>query len=183
MSAADLAAVNALSKAASDMQNKGHFARAAVKFGAAVAAAQALGHADCLVTAMLQVEAADTWINHAFAPGVTEADTQAAFVRALQLLDAAAPTLERRRAAGTLRTGACRPLEEAWFAAKLNLARLRREQREEREWLVPLIGYELCLLAAHVALRFAIAMVLEMGAPDKAQRLVTIAVSAVDMLI
>jgi hypothetical protein len=185
MFAADLAAVNALDKAATDLYAKGHYARAAEKFGVAVAAAQALGHADCLVTATLQLEEADAWISHACAPGVTKADKDAAMARTLHLMDAAVPTLECRRAAGTLLAGACRPLEEAWFAwfaAGWNLAQPSRERCSDWPWQAQLVGYDAYLLAAHGALRLALAMVFEMGALEKAQRLVTFAVSAVDMM-
>jgi hypothetical protein len=179
MSASDLAAINALDKAALNLQSKGHFARAAEKRGAAVAAAQALGHADCLITATLQLEEADTWVNHADAPGVTSADAGAAIVRALHLLDAVIPTLERRMAASTLLAGACRPLEEAWSAARWKLA-MGLEDALEGEWQAQFVGYEAYLVAAPVALR--VALVPALGAPELAQRLVAFVVSALDLM-
>ncbi len=165
-----------------DLHEKCHYARAANKFSAAVAAAQALDQADCLFTARLQAEEANTWMSHAVTSGVTNEDGEAALVRALQLLNAAIPTMERRMAAGTLLAGACWPLEEAWFAARLNLSEVRREQSSDRDWQVQFVGYQAYLQAAQAALRFAMVLA-RSGVSEHAQRLVTFTVSAVDLMV
>jgi hypothetical protein len=149
MSAAGLAAVSALDNRATELFYMLHFARCAEKRDAAVAASQTLGNADCLITAALQADAADDWIAHANAPGVAEADKCAALCHAFEVLCAAIPTLQRRKAAGTLMAGSCRPVEEACNAVKLRYRAAR--------WgigaasvavLTPLIGYEAYLYAA-----------------------------------
>jgi hypothetical protein len=115
---AEWAAVSALDAKAFKLCDKGHFARGAEAYGVAAAAAQALGHVDCLVTALLQVDEAHTRITHTRLPGVGDDDLVAALTRTYDLLGTAVATLQRRKAAGTLLAGACRPAEEAWNRAR-----------------------------------------------------------------
>jgi hypothetical protein len=191
MSAAELARVNALEQQAYALKRKGHYARAAEKLGAAVQAAQALRIPDCLVTAWLQAYQASFWVLRADVPGMADADgSYAALVqRTLDLtLGGAIPTLQRRRAAGTLLPGACQPLEEAWYAARLrNWAQLRfpedavlhsaaAHQKEARH-----LGYEAYMKAATVALHNASVLV-RVGEHDLVRRLVEFVVDAAELL-
>jgi hypothetical protein len=62
-------------------------------------------------------------LDHARMAGVPEARKvelrRSAF---LEVLPAAMASLERRKAAGTLLAGACRPYEVAWFATQMTHA-------------------------------------------------------------
>jgi hypothetical protein len=158
MAAAELAAVNALSNKAFELAAKVHMARSAEKYGAAAAAAQALGNADCLVTARLRVEEAAVLYSHSLTPGVTAADAAAARERALALLRTAAlPTLQRRKAAGTLMAGACRPVEEAWNTARWRQMAVMYNEADPSgwAWTGAFAGYEAYLGAAVMALSLA----------------------------
>jgi hypothetical protein len=158
MSAAALAAVTALSIKANELRGKGHYARAAEKFAASAAAAQALGISDCLITASLQLEEASCLLGHSGTAGVPPADAAAAQQRAFRtLLPLAASTLDRRRAAGTLLVGACRPAEVAWdLEVKLGVA--SREGKPPAGFehklaaLALYIGYDAYLTAGYTAL-------------------------------
>jgi hypothetical protein len=119
MAAVDISRVVALVNKAATLEQRGHWARAAEKFAEAITAAQALQQPDCLIVAHLQASRADALLGHAQTAGVPEArqvELRSAF---LELLPPAMASLERRKAAGTLLAGACRPYEEAWCAAKL----------------------------------------------------------------
>ena len=86
---ADLSSVIALSNKGNELVMKGHNARAAEKFRlAADEAEKALRFPDCLVTC------------------------------ALRFLPSAVAVLERRKAAGTLLPGRCRPVEETYHMAE-----------------------------------------------------------------
>ncbi len=174
-----MAGITALDKVGFDLYGKGHYARAAEKRSEAAASAQALGHADCLITARLQVDEAVAWIGHAHAPGVTKADAKTAVVCAWRLLrDAAIPTLERRRAGGTLLAGVCRPLEEAWYAARWDLPEFNQE---DWHWQAQFVGYEAYLIAGQTAISVA-SWTADPGASKQVQKLVAFAVSAMDLM-
>ena len=143
MAAAGLDALRALDKKANELLKKAHYARAAEKLDAAVLAAKALGYADCLITATLEIEAAGIWCSHASAPGVLEADCDAAMENALRYFRRALQVLERRKAAGTLQPYKCRPAEEVWSAT-----RARYSTAEIGNCLAPFVGYQAFLLAA-----------------------------------
>jgi hypothetical protein len=117
MAAVDLSRVVALVNKATTLESRGHWARAAEIY--AVTAAQALQQPDCVIVAHLQALHANALLGHATTAGVPEARRvellRSAF---LELLPAAMASLERRKAAGTLLAGACRPHEVAWHAAK-----------------------------------------------------------------
>jgi hypothetical protein len=118
MAALDVSHVVALTNKAVTLTTRGHWARAAEVYAEAVAAAQALHQPDCLIVAHLQTTHANALFGHADTAGVPEARRvellRSAF---LELLPAAMASLERRKAAGTLLAGACRPYEMAWSAA------------------------------------------------------------------
>jgi hypothetical protein len=120
MATVDVSRVAALSSKAVTLSTRGHFARAAEKYAEAVTAAQALHQPDCVVVAHLQAVRAGALVGHAHTAGVPYARRvelmRSAF---LELLPAAMASLERRRTAGTLVPGACRPYEVAWLAAEL----------------------------------------------------------------
>lgn len=173
MAAAGLDALRALDKKASELLKKAHYARAAEKLDAAVVAAKALGHADCLITATLQVEAAVAWFSQGAAPGVLGADRDAAMKRAALHLPEAHAVLERRKAAGTLQSFKCRPAEVAWGAMRARLT-----TAGVRKCLAPFVGYEAFLLAASVELdSFDYT---DMG---RIAELVSFVVSAADMML
>jgi hypothetical protein len=110
-----LASVTALTRKAALLSSQGHFARAAEKSAAAVAAAQSLQHPECLIVANLQLDES-CWLSlHADACSA-QADAKAAYQRIYSvILPAVMATLQRRKAAGTLLPGACRAHETTLF--------------------------------------------------------------------
>ena len=192
MSAAELARVNALEQQTYALKRKGHYARAAEKLGAAVRAAQALRIPDCLITAWLQAYQASFWVLHADVPGMANADGaySALVQRTLNLtLGCAIPTLQRRRAAGTLLPGACQPLEEAWYAARLrDFAQLRFPEdavlhsAAAHRVQARHLGYEAYLKAATIALHNA-SMLARVGEHDLVRRLVEFVVDAAELMV
>ena len=170
------APVCALENKGYDLEMKGHYARSAEKHGAAVAAARALGDTDSLITACVQLEEVNAVLMHAKAAGV---DSSATRYRALQLLRAALPTLQRRNAAGTLRAGACRPAEDAFQAARVR--HRFANSPATCATMEPLFGYEMVLTAAVLALLLVAWLAEEDNTADVAD-LVQCAVSAADMM-
>ena len=178
-----LRAVTALTNKGNELMYKSHFARSAEKFGAAADAAQALGHADCLITANLRAHAANMLLSSTQAPGVSLDDKVAIFLRIPPLLRSAIPMLLRRKAAGTLMAGACRPHEVEW--SRLTWGHWSEIEAAaagllDWEWKAPYVGYEAYLTAATVALYF-----LSVGAnpnSPEAAAFVRFAVSAVDVM-
>jgi hypothetical protein len=119
MAAPDFSTVSALSHKATELCEKGYYARAAEKFGDAVDAALALPQAspDCLVVATLRVRRAVVLQGHVKSPATLPADALAASNEAIRLHIIVAEAVERRWHAGTLLKGCCRPWEVAWAAA------------------------------------------------------------------
>ena len=172
MSEAELAAVVALDLKANELHLKHHHARCIEKRVAAVAAAQALGFEDCLITAFLQMILAGSCVTQALAPGVTDAEVRNGGIgRASLLLRSVFPTLHRRKAAGTLLAGKCRPVEVAWFTAKHIAA-----CSPMTAWRTHLIGYDAYLYAA------AVSLVVIMVAPFDNLELAQFALTAVDLM-
>ena len=98
------------------LKSKGHFARAAEKFGGAAAAAQELAAENCLVVAFLRAAQAESLICHSRAPTLTVAETDEARETVVSvLLPQLMSTLKRRNAAGTLLPGSCRAAEVDWW--------------------------------------------------------------------
>ena len=157
MSASALAAISALDNRAEELQKACHYARAAEKRGAAVAAAQALGHADCLIVALLQTQEATDLFANASAQHVDLLARFDGLRRAVELTRAAVAVLKRRKAAGTLLPGACRPVEEAWNAGRLlhragqAAGKRNAAMQMYASMATPFVGYEAYLLAASVA--------------------------------
>jgi hypothetical protein len=156
MAALDISAVNALTAKATALSNKGRDARAGELYAAAISAAQALAQPDCLIVAYLQVLHASTLISAAHASGDSAAalrvSRRAAF---LDILPAPLAALQRRNAAGTLRSGACRSHEEAWFYAKLQAQGEARGKTYTHEFLARravAVGYDAFLLTASLVL-------------------------------
>ena len=89
-------------------------ARAAAYRERALVAAQALGVTDCLIVATLQLETADCLLNVLAEQSDDGAQRAALHATAVERFLAAAATLQRRRAAGTLLPGCCRVAEVNW---------------------------------------------------------------------
>jgi hypothetical protein len=166
MATVDVSAVNALMTKASVLNSKGQCARAAESYANAITAAEALSQRDCLVVAYLQVLHANALLSVGEGPG---ADVTSAYFTTtrrlvfLDLLPAPLETLQRRNAAGTLRSGACRPHEQAMFVAKVesqakSLPLAARDALVRRSAAAAVhVGYEVFLAAARLALEvFAI---------------------------
>jgi hypothetical protein len=118
MAAVDVSRVVALTNKAVTLESRGHCARAAEVYAAAVAAAQALQQPDCVIMSHLQALHANALLGHAHMVGVPEARrVESARSTFRELLPPAMASLQRRMAAGTLLAGACRPYEVAWCAA------------------------------------------------------------------
>jgi hypothetical protein len=164
MAAVDVSHVVALDKKALTLESRGHWARAAEVYAEAVAAAQALQQPDCVIMAYLQASHASALLAHANMAGVPEArQVELARSAFIELLPAAMASLQRRKAAGTLLPGACRPYEVAWDAATTahglalvakmpNAVRAPYTAEELSAWSAD-VGYDAYMLTAAVALQ------------------------------
>jgi hypothetical protein len=165
MAEVDVSRVVALSNKAMTLESRGHFARAAEVYAEAVTAAQAVQQQDCVIVAHLQTSHANALLGHANTAGVLEARrVELARSAFLDLLPAAMASLERRKAAGTLLPGACRPYEVAWSAAKLahdqaiaanmpNAAVCVPPTAEKISAWSAYVGYDAYMLTASIALQ------------------------------
>lgn len=154
MAPPDLSAITALDNKASDLQAKGHYAKAAEKSGEAVAAALGLGVADSIIVAFLRARQAADFCCHKEAPGVSMMDGFAALQRANDLAAQAADALQRRRDQGTLLPPHCYPAEVAWNTERLR-HRMQMPDDAKTELILsmmaPFVGYEAYLHTAHIA--------------------------------
>jgi hypothetical protein len=136
--------------------HSGHAARAANKFGDALAAARALGEEDCLVAANLALHRAQCLLLHAIGADVSPAAKDAAHEEAYkQILPALMQTLARRAAARTLLEGTVRPHEMAWYCAHVEhlVSTFTPSARGDAQTdLAPHVGYVAFVFAAGLAL-------------------------------
>jgi hypothetical protein len=151
----DVSAVAALFNKSTDLLLSGHRARSDEYLERALAAAQALGAADCLIMAMLLLEQADALMQAALSAmdRGTPATAQL-FAPMVPPYLAAVATLQRRRAAGTLLAGTCRAAEEAWERLKFEHTAARGGHSDPHAFataLAPLVGYKAFLSAAYFA--------------------------------
>ena len=120
MAAPDAPASLVLFEAAQILRSKGRFARAAEKFGDAVAAAAQEQAEDSVVVAVLRALQAGALMFHSFTPTVPVAEADEARQTALTvLLPQCMSTLTRRKAARTVLPGRCRAAEVAWSRTSL----------------------------------------------------------------
>jgi hypothetical protein len=163
MSAVGVAAVTVLDNAAFELCKKGHYTRSLEKCRAAVVAAQALGFTDCLITACMQLDEINALTLHGRAPGVPADEEPKSKAASIVLLHSVIELLKRRKAAGTLLEGACRPEEVAFNASRHeHHSALYDDQRgpgavpakKLGSMFQPFIGYEVYLKAACWALRY-----------------------------
>ena len=147
--------VIALARKGEELGMKGHDARAAEKFRlAAEEAEKVLPDPDCLVTCALRHEQISALLHHATASAVKPADADDAVREAfLRLLPPVMAALERRKAAGTLLPGSCRPVEEAYQMTvkrqNLELAGITRALAvRDAAVLAPLVGVSTYIIAA-----------------------------------
>jgi hypothetical protein len=148
-------AVSKLSNKGVTLLRSGHFARAADKFGDALAAARALGEEDCLVVASLELHRAHNLLLHAQSTAAPPAEMDAAHEEAYEiLLPSVLQTLARRAAARTLLEGAVRPHEHGWHRARLAHIASALAGRARDVWaeLAPHVGYVAFVDAATLAL-------------------------------
>ena len=137
---------------------QGHFGRAADKFGAAIEAARALGPEageDCLMVAALMLRQAEALKMHALiTESLPDSDTvEALFFAFCTLLPAAQGALLRRKAAGTLLGGTCRPHEVAWQAAfRKQVDKILGISTQDGAHMALNVGYDAFMLGAHGAL-------------------------------
>ena len=118
---ADLSRVLALTNKGDELMLKGHYARAAEKFALALEEAERVLPAspDCLIMAALRQYQVEALLGHATAWVARPEDANDALRKALfHLLPAVVDVIQRRKAAGTLLAGTCRPAEVAFFAAE-----------------------------------------------------------------
>jgi hypothetical protein len=107
-----------LTQRAVELRHQSHHERATEKWRSALAAALRLDAPDCLVVASLRVEIASQLVD--IVEGLPTAQAKRALGQdALSQLALALATLRRRRDAGTLLHGTCRPAEEAWYAGQI----------------------------------------------------------------
>ena len=144
---------------AGQLKLKGHFARAAEKYGrAAAAAVQELAAEDCLVVAFLRATQAESLFCHIMAPALTAAEKEDLRQTVMSvLLPQCVSTLSRRKVAGTLMPGSCRAAEMAWFRTSITRKFHQDGVSDETarncgEALAPMLGYDAYLFAASAAL-------------------------------
>ena len=152
---ADLSRVLALAHKGTELTQKGHDARAAEKYRlAAEEAEKALPVPDCLVACELRHEQLHSLLHHATASPETPADADDALREAcLRLLPSVMAVLNRRKAAGTLLPGSCRPAEEAYHKVvrQHDLELQGITQASAARWesvLPPYVGFETFLRVA-----------------------------------
>ena len=151
--------MNALTTKATTLECKGQSARAAEIYAAVIAAALALGQRDCLVVAMLQVMHANALLNAKPALGTDMASLMDLSMRRIFvcLLPAPLAALQRRKAAGTLHSGACLPHEVSWFAVKIvsdmNANGIQARTRNFAQEQAVHIGYDNFLMASCLAMQ------------------------------
>ena len=134
------------------------------------------------------LDEANAWAQHVAVPCVAPAERKAATFRVLALLQRAFETLQRRRDAGTLPAGACRPAEVAWYAARIK-SRSRLDNPEALyasshallEQTAPFIGHEAYLQAGWVA-QCLLCMLRSADMADAKMQLAAIAVTALDLM-
>ena len=138
--------VLALSGKAQELYRKSHYERCTEKWRAALAAAEAIGAEDCVLVAAIRTEVARALL------GCEDARdgsfSQAFVLEMLELLAASAAILRRRRDAGTLMEGKCRPNEVQWYLAYLAEKWSPQELRAANQWLrayAQLVGYDMFL--------------------------------------
>jgi hypothetical protein len=147
--------------------DKGHFAHAARKLGEAAAVAEQLHAPDCLIASFLRAE--QIKITHLVSDACIlpagdekrEALLHGADAELFTVtLPAVLASLERRKAAGTLLGGGCRPMEVEWYLqreipanAEEKYGCVRVAARREACTASSFIGYEAYLTAASCLLR------------------------------
>ena len=114
MTTPDISTVVSLFNRSRDLEFRGHVARAAELRSRTLAAAQALGAEDCLIVAQVQLEMANTLALPKKNPATTGDEEHFVFQLSKFWFEIS-PVVLRRKAAGTLVAGACRPSEVAWF--------------------------------------------------------------------
>jgi hypothetical protein len=143
MAATAFAELIALSVKARELHEKSHYERALEKWRAALAVAETLGAEDCVIVAATQTELARSSISVEAAQNGRF--SQAFVLEVLDLLAASAATLRRRRNAGTLMEGKCRPNEGRWFVAYL-VGKIGSPQEDQQlHALASLVGYDMFL--------------------------------------
>ena len=149
MAAAAFAEVLALSGKAQELYMKSHYERCTEKWRAALAAAEAIGAEDCVLVAAIRMEVARSLF--ACESAQLSSFSQAFVLKQLDVLGANAATLRRRRDAGTLMEGKCRPIETQWYSEYMTYMASGRSQEKldetaafRRDW-VKLVGYEIFL--------------------------------------
>jgi hypothetical protein len=158
MASAD--AVSQLSCKAVTLLVKGHLARAAEKYRAALAAATeppAAPPPDCLIVAALQLRVISASLQHIEQPDVPLAAKAHIIWEALtELLPAAVATVRRRRDAGTLLGGKCSAAEEAWQRDQAGaIMRANGKSDAQAARYCSLVGYCTFLSAADAGLELA----------------------------
>jgi hypothetical protein len=153
---ASLDAVSELSCKAVTLQAKGHSARAAENFRAALAAARARTPAtppDCLIVAALQLHVITCSLVHIEQETVLlAAKAEVVWEAMTVLLPEAVATLRCRRDAGTLLGGKCRAAEEAWQRGQAGaIMRAFGKSDADAARFSALVGYATFLLAATTA--------------------------------
>ena len=188
MATPDVPASVALYDISMGLRAKGHYARAAEKFGrAADAAAQELAAEDCLVVAFLRAGQAQALICHSCAPSLTAAERVEARESVVSvLLPQLVLTATRRKAAGTLLPGSCRAAEVAWWRCSTEHSALQDGMPLEvacagAEAHAPTLGFEVYMFAAGIA--FNVLGFMEPSVPREMQLShVALVVSALELM-
>lgn len=153
MTTVDVSPVSDISHKAVKHFCSGHYARAAAKYGEAVAAAYRLGEEASLAAAYLLMCQATSLLSHAESPGLDTLDIRAAQGTVFNtLLPAAMQILTRRHASASLLPGSCTATEEAWYSAHLIQGDTIGGNPHPSDAGRELLGYEAFMLAAKVAL-------------------------------
>ena len=140
MAAADLDAVISLTAKADELLIKGHYERSLLKWRAALTAAETHCAEDCIILAAVTTKFTRSSVVTA---GLRSEPMDQAFVlKAFALYSASAATLRRRRDAGTLLQGMCRPDEMRWQRESLRAGLPITVSDAEMQAAALLVGYD-----------------------------------------
>ncbi len=147
MAAFDLSKVVSLTVKANELHDKSHYERSLIKWRAALTAAEALGAEDCLLVAKCKTEVTRSSIACEAHKNVPF--SQAFLLEMLELQASSAATLRRRRDAGTLMEGKCRPVETQWRFKYLDGVQESAVASVQLRTLAQLVGYDTFLNLCH----------------------------------
>ena len=160
MASSNVDTIISLSVKGKELYNKCHFERSLQKWRAARAAAEALGAEDCVILAAAMTKTARVSalaeLARGMMPGVRVRLTEAFILEVFAQYAASAAILRRRRDAGTLLEGKCRPDEVRWKLGYIQgLASVPETEIWTYKHMASLVGYDTFLELAYTCIELA----------------------------